>query len=144
MFIGEYTHTVDEKKRISLPAKFKKELGKKIVITRGLDSCLLVYPLKSWEGIAHKLGSLPMGQKDKRDIGRFMLAGAQEVEVDAIGRILVPDFLRDYAELKSKVVFAGVYDRIEIWNDKEWGDYSKRIEKQVDAVAEKLGDIGVF
>ena len=85
-----------------------------------------------------------MGQKDKRDIGRFMLAGAQEVEVDAIGRILVPDFLRDYAELKSKVVFAGVYDRIEIWNDKEWSDYSKRIEKQVDAVAEKLGDIGVF
>lgn len=144
MFIGEYTHTVDEKKRISLPAKFKKELGKKIVITRGLDSCLLVYPLKSWEVIAAKLGSLPMGQKDKRDIGRFMLSGAVEVDIDATGRILVPDFLRDYAELKSKVVFAGVYDRIEIWNDRQWGEYSQRIEKQADAVAEKLGEIGVF
>lgn len=144
MFIGEYTHTVDEKKRISLPSKFKKELGKKIVITRGLDSCLLVYPLKSWETIAKKLGDLPMGQKDKRDLGRFMLSGAQEVDVDATGRILVPDFLRDYAALKSKVVFAGVYNRIEIWNDKEWGDYSQRIEKQADAVAEKLGELGVF
>lgn len=144
MFIGEYTHTVDEKKRISLPAKFKKELGKKIVITRGLDSCLLVYPLKSWEVIAAKLGSLPMGQKDKRDIGRFMLSGAVEVDIDATGRILVPDFLRDYAELKSKVVFAGVYDRIEIWNDRQWGEYSQRIEKQADSVAEKLGEIGVF
>ncbi len=144
MFIGEYTHTVDEKKRISLPAKFKAQLGKKIVITRGLDSCLLIYSFKAWEDIAKKLGSLPMGQKDKRDIGRFMLSGAQEVEVDGTGRILIPDFLRDYAELKSKVVFAGVYDRIEIWNDKEWSDYSKRIEKQADAVAEKLGELGVF
>src|ERR1035437_5334335 len=129
MFIGEYTHTVDEKKRISLPGRFRKDLGKKVVITRGLDSCLLLYPLKAWEGIAAKLGSLPMGQKDKRDIGRFMLSGAQEVEVDSIGRVLVPEFLRNYAGLKSKVVFAGVYDRI---------------EKQADSVAEKLGEIGVF
>ncbi len=144
MFIGEYTHTVDDKKRISLPSKFRKGVGKKIVVTRGLDSCLLIYPLKAWEEIAEKLGQLPMGQKDKRDIGRFMLSGAVEVEVDTIGRILIPDFLRTYADLKSKVVFAGVYNRIEIWNDKEWSDYSKRIEKQADAVAEKLGDIGVF
>jgi MraZ protein len=144
MFIGEYTHTVDEKKRISLPSKFRKELGKTVVMTRGLDSCLLLYPLKVWEEIAKKLGSLPMGQKDKRDIGRFMLSGAVEVEVDSIGRVLVPDFLREYAGLKSRVVFAGVYDRIEIWNDKEWGEYSRRIEKQADTVAEKLGDMGVF
>jgi MraZ protein len=144
MFIGEYTHTVDEKKRISLPGRFRKDLGKKVVITRGLDSCLLLYPLKAWEGIAAKLGSLPMGQKDKRDIGRFMLSGAQEVEVDSIGRVLVPEFLRNYAGLKSKVVFAGVYDRIEIWNDRQWAEYSARIEKQADSVAEKLGEIGVF
>lgn len=144
MFIGEYTHTVDEKKRISLPGRFKKDLGKKVVVTRGLDSCLLLYPLKSWESIASKLGSLPMGQKDKRDIGRFMLSGAQEVEVDSIGRILVPEFLRNYAGLKGKVIFAGIFDRIEIWNDKKWAEYSARIEKQADTVAEKLGDMGVF
>ena len=144
MFIGEYTHSVDEKKRISLPSRFKKELGKKIVITRGLDSCLLLYPIKAWEGIAEKLGGLDMGQKDKRDIGRFMLAGAQEVDIDSMGRILVPEFLRDYADLKSKVVFAGVYNRIEIWNDRKWADENNRVEKQADTIAEKLGEIGVF
>ncbi len=85
-----------------------------------------------------------MGQKDKRDIGRFMLSGAQEVEVDSIGRILVPEFLRNYAGLKGKVIFAGIFDRIEIWNDKKWAEYSARIEKQADTVAEKLGDMGVF
>ena len=144
MFIGEYTHTVDEKKRISLPSKFRKELGKKIVVTHGLDNCLLVYSLRSWGEIAQKLGSLPMGQRDTRGFGRFMLAGAVEMDVDSIGRILVPEFLRDYADLKTKVVFAGVYDRIEIWNDRQWVLYKKRIEKDADGMAEKLGEIGVF
>jgi MraZ protein len=144
IFIGEYTHTVDDKKRISLPGRFKKDLGKKIVVTRGFDACLFVFTPSVWGDMAEKLGSLLMGSKDQRDIARFMLSGAVEVEVDSIGRILVPDFLRDYANLKSKVVFAGVYNRIEIWNDKEWSDYSKRIEKQADNVAEKLGEIGAL
>lgn len=144
MFIGEYTHTVDEKKRISLPSKFRKELGKKIVVTHGLDNCLLVYSQKAWEAIAAKLGSLPMGQRDTRGFGRFMLAGAVEVEVDSIGRILVPEFLRNYADLKTRVVFAGVYDRIEIWNDRVWMEYKKRIEKDADGMAEKLGEVGIF
>lgn len=103
-----------------------------------------MYPLKAWEGIAAKLGAFQIGNKDQRDMGRFMLAGAVEVDVDSMGRILVPDFLRDYADLKSKVVFAGVYDRIEIWNDRLWSESSKRIEKQADSVAEKLGEMGVF
>ena len=144
MFIGEYTHSVDTKKRISLPSKFRKELGKKVVVTNGLDNCLLVYSLKAWEDIAKKLGSLPMGQRDTRGFGRFMLAGAVEVPVDSIGRILIPDFLRDFADLKTKVVFAGVYDRIEIWNDKKWSEYKRQIENQADNMAEKLGEIGVF
>ena len=144
MFIGEYTHTVDEKKRISLPSKFRKGLGKNVVITRGLDGCLLLYAAKAWEEIAKKLGALPMGQADTRGFGRFLLSGAVEAEVDSMGRILVPEFLREYADLKTRVVFAGVYDRIEIWNERGWGEYSKRIEKQADAMAEKLGEIGVF
>lgn len=144
MFIGEYTHSVDDKKRISLPSKFRKELGKNVVVTHGLDNCLLVYSTKQWQEIAAKLGSLPMGQRDTRGFGRFMLAGAVEVDVDSIGRILIPEFLRSFANLKSRVVFAGVYDRIEIWNDKEWDTYKKRIEKQADSMAEKLGEIGIF
>jgi MraZ protein len=143
-FIGEYTHTVDDKKRISLPSKFRKALGKKVVVTRGFDTCLFVFTPVIWDEMAKKLGSLLMGAKDQRDIARFMLSGASEVDVDSIGRVLVPEYLRDYANLKSRVVFAGVYNRIEIWNDKEWSDYSKRIEKQADTVAEKLGEIGAF
>ncbi len=144
MFIGEYTHTVDEKKRISLPAKFKKELGGKVIVTKSPDTCLLVYPLKAWEDIAKKLGTLPMGHRDNRDFGRFMLSGAVEVEVDSIGRILIPDFLREFAELKSKVIFAGLYDRIEIWNEKDWTEKRKLIERQADGMAEKLGGMGVI
>lgn len=143
-FIGEYTHVVDDKKRISLPSKFRRDLGKKIIVTRGFDACLFVFTSNVWNEMAKKLGGLLMGSRDQRDIARFMLAGASEVEVDSVGRILIPDFLRDYANLKSKVVLAGVYNRIEIWNDKEWADYSRRIEKQADSAAEKLGEIGVF
>lgn len=144
MLIGEYTHSVDEKKRISLPAKFRQEVGKKIVVTHGLDNCLFLYPIKEWEKISGKLSELGMGQADTRGFNRFMLAGAVEIDVDVAGRILIPDFLKDFADLKSKVVFTGVHNRIEIWNDKKWSEYKKRIEKQADMMAEKLGEIGVF
>jgi len=139
VFIGEYTHTVDEKKRISLPSRFRKGLGGKIIATKSPDKCLIVYPQKTWEKIASSIGSLPMGQRDHRDFGRFMLAGAVEVEVDSIGRILIPDFLREFAGLKSKVVFAGLFDRIEVWNDKEWSEKRRMIEKEAGGMSEKLG-----
>ncbi len=144
MLIGEYTHTVDDKKRISLPAKFRKEVGKKIVVTHGLDNCLFLYTMTEWEKIAEKLASLSMGQSSSRNFNRFLLAGAVEIEVDSIGRILIPDFLKEYADLKSKVVVTGVHNRIEIWNDKRWSEYKKRVEKEVDALAEKLGEVGMI
>lgn len=144
MLIGEYTHTLDPKKRISLPAKFRKDLGKTVVMTHGLDNCVFLYPLSTWKSIAEKLSELPMGQADSRGFNRFMLAGAQEVDVDSAGRILIPDFLKDFAGLKTKVVLAGVHNRIELWNDKAWCEYKKRIQKQADALAEKLGDLGMI
>jgi len=144
MLIGEYTHTIDEKNRVSLPAKFRKELGKVLVITRGLDNCLFVYSRAEWQKIAEKLGTLGLGQSDSRGFNRFMLAGAVEVEVDSIGRVLIPDFLKSFAELAEKVVFAGVHSRLEIWNERRWGDYKRLIEKQADALAEKLGDVGAL
>ncbi|NQV88416.1 MAG: division/cell wall cluster transcriptional repressor MraZ [Parcubacteria group bacterium] len=144
MLIGEYTHTTDEKKRISLPSKFRKEVGRKVVITHGLDSCLFLYPMKEWKKISEQLSKLGMVQSDKRGFSRFMLAGAVEVEVDTIGRILIPDFLKEFAGLKTKVVFTGVHNRIEIWNDSKWQEYKKKIEKQADGMAEKLGEIGML
>jgi MraZ protein len=144
MLIGEYSHTLDSKKRLSLPAKFRKEIGKKVVITRGLDACLFMYPEKQWEKIAAKLAELPMGQSDTRALSRFMLSGAVESEVDGAGRILIPDFLKEFAGLKGKVILAGVHERVEIWNEKQWDEYKRRIEKNADSVAQKLGDIGVI
>lgn len=144
MLIGEYTHTQDEKKRISLPAKFRKELGKKVVITRGLDNCLFMYTMKNWEVVAEKLGSLSMGASDTRGFNRFMLAGAVELEIDSNGRILIPEFLRDYAGLTRNVVFAGVHSRVEVWNEDKWRDYQSKILKSADDLAEKLGEIGVI
>ncbi|MEK7182438.1 MAG: division/cell wall cluster transcriptional repressor MraZ [Patescibacteria group bacterium] len=144
MLIGEYTHTIDLKKRLSLPTKFRKELGKKVVLTHGLDNCIFIYTTSNWENFTKKLSELSMGQSDSRSFNRFMLAGAVEAEIDGAGRILIPDFLKDFANLKNKVVLIGVRDRVEIWNDKAWAEYKKVIEKQADTFAEKLGEIGMI
>jgi len=144
MLIGEYIHTLDPKKRLSLPAKFRKELGRKLVITRGLEHSLFVYSHKEWERIASKLSELGMGAAGTRGFNRFMLAGAVEVDVDSVGRVLIPDFLKRFAKLSSKVVLAGVGNRIEIWSEKAWTSYKETIEDQADTLAEKLGDIGAL
>ena len=100
--------------------------------------------MKTWQKVTEKIAELPMGQADTRGFGRFMLAGAVESDIDSIGRILVPDFLKDFAGLQTLVSVIGVHDRVELWDDKVWGDYKGRIEKQADALAEKLGEIGVL
>lgn len=144
MLIGEYRHTIDPKKRVSLPARFRAEMGKKIVITRGLDGCLFVYPLKRWLSVAEKLAGLPLGQSDSRGFNRFMLAGAVEGEVDSIGRILIPDFLKSFAGLKEKVAVIGAESRIEIWDESVWDTYKGKIERQANDLAEKLGGMGAI
>ncbi len=144
MLIGEYLHTLDGKKRISLPSKFRKEVGHKVVITRGLDACLFMFSQKAWEKIAEKVSGLPVGQADTRGMSRFLLAGAVETEVDSAGRILIPDFLKEFADLKSRVILAGVSDRVEIWNEKTWEEYKRKIEKGADQMAQTLGDLGIL
>lgn len=144
MLIGEYTHTVDAKKRLAIPAKLRKELGKKAILTRGLDNCLFLYPLDEWKKLTEKLSQLPMGQRDTRGFLRLLLAGAVEVEFDQLGRILVPEYLRKYAGLGQKVVVAGVYTRLEIWNEERWTSYKEEVEKNTDMIAEKLGELGLY
>ena len=129
MFIGEYTHTVDEKNRFSLPAKFRKELGRKVVVTRGKDHCLFLYPTKTWSLISEEVKGLGHVESDRR-YTRFTFSGASEIEIDSIGRILIPEFLREFADLKDPVVITGVHDRVEIWNEKRWAAYRKRLENE--------------
>ncbi|MEI6346029.1 MAG: division/cell wall cluster transcriptional repressor MraZ [bacterium] len=144
MFIGQYTHTIDDKNRLSLPVKFRKEMGKRVIITPGLDGCLFVFTPTQWETISEKLGGSSMLQADTRSFNRYMLGGAVEADVDSIGRVLVPDFLKERAQLKKEVVLIGVQNRVEIWNDALWMEYKAKVEKEANSLAEKLGQIGVL
>ena len=138
MLIGEYIHSIDDKKRISLPSKFRKEVGKKLVATYGLENCLFLYPLKEWDKISEEIGKMGMLKSDTREFNRFMFGGAIEIEVDPLGRILLPEHLREFGNIEGKAVFIGVHKRIEIWNEKRWAEYKKKVVSQADSLAEKL------
>ncbi len=144
MLIGEYTHTLDGKNRMSLPVKFRKEIGKSVVIAPGLDNCLSLFTVKEWQNISNKLSDSSMLASDNRSFSRFMFGQAVNVEVDSQGRILIPENLKNRSKLSNKVVVIGVQNRIEIWNEKAWNEYKKVVETQADALADKLGQIGVL
>jgi MraZ protein len=144
MFIGEYKHTIDTKKRLALPSKFRSSFKSKAVITRGLDNCLFVYSMQEWKKIAEKLGNMPVGESSTRSFVRLMLAGAVDVELDSQGRILVPDYLKDYAGLGKEVIVAGLFNRLEIWDKKAWEKYKENAEKNQDKIAEELGKLGIY
>lgn len=138
MFIGEYRHTFDAKNRISLPAKFRKELGKGVIVTRGLDRCLFVYSKAAWKAETTRLGQYPTNSAAGRALSRLMLSGANEADVDSAGRILIPDYLKSFAGLRSKAVVAGVNDRVELWDEAAWLKYTAETERSADALAESL------
>lgn len=142
MFIGEFHHTLDDKGRLAVPTKFRSSL-KKAVITRGLDACLFVYPLSEWQILAKKLANLPLTQANSRAFVRLMLAGAMDVTVDKQGRVIVPEYLREFAGLKKEVVVAGLYNRVEIWSKDAWVAYTARAEKDSNEIAEQLTNLGV-
>lgn len=143
MFIGQYSHLIDPKKRLAIPSKFRKQLSGGVVITRGIDNCLFLYPAKEWKILAEKLSKLPISKSNTRAFSRLMLAGAMDAEIDSQGRILIPDYLKEYASLKDKVVIAGLYNRLEIWNEAVWNNYKNKTEKESSDIAEQLGEIGV-
>lgn len=143
MFIGEYTHTIDEKGRLAVPKKFRKALEKGAVVTRGLDHCLFFYTKDEWLLLAEKLSQLPFAQANTRAFARLMLAGAMDVDVDKQGRIMVPEYLRDYAGIKKDVIVAGLYNRLEIWDKGEWDAYKTKTEKESNEIAEQMGALGV-
>ncbi len=143
MLIGQYQHTIDSKKRLALPVKFRGELGDKVVITRGVESCLVVYTQKEWEVVSHKLANLPMAQQEARSFTRIILAGAMEVSLDKLGRILIPDYLKEYAGLKKNVAVCGLSNRLEVWDEEKWDVYRKKAEKSVQEIVSKLGPLGI-
>ena len=143
MFIGEYTYSIDDKKRLAVPVRFRKTLGKKAIITRGIDNCLVIYPAIEWQKLAKKLESLPTTQIDARNFARMMLSGAADAVLDKLGRILIPDYLKEYAFLKKNVAILGLSNKIEVWDQKRWYEHKKKTETAVGDIAEKLKELGV-
>ncbi len=140
MFMGEFHHSIDDKGRLILPAKFREDLGDNFIITRGLEECLFIYSIGEWEKITHKLNNLPFTKKDARSFMRFFLSGATATEFDKQGRINITSPLISYANLKKECVIIGVGDRIEVWSKEKWDDfYDSNMEKLSD-IAETLFD----
>jgi MraZ protein len=143
VFMGEYHHSIDEKGRVIIPAKFREALGDRFVMTRGLDNCLFVYPLQEWAVMEQKLKSLPLMKADARAFTRFFLSGATECELDKQGRVNIPANLREHARLDSQAVVIGVSNRVEVWSKELWESYSQISEQSFNEIAEKLVDFNL-
>lgn len=143
MFIGEYHHSIDDKSRMAVPAKFRDALKRGAVVTKGLDDCLVVYPQAEWKALADKVSQLPMSQANSRAFSRFLLSGAMDVELDKQGRMLLPDYLRQYAKMGRKVIVVGLHTRLEIWDEKQWEAYRAKTEEASIQIAEQLVGTGI-
>ncbi|MFH1192460.1 MAG: division/cell wall cluster transcriptional repressor MraZ [bacterium] len=143
MFIGEYNHNIDDKGRLAVPAKFRGALKKGAVVTRGIDNCLFLYTQEEWNKLAEKLANLPISQANTRAFSRLMLAGAMDVSLDKQGRVILPDYLRKYAGMDKKIIVAGLYNRLEIWDEETWKKYKTGTEKASEEIAEQMGELGV-
>jgi MraZ protein len=143
VFLGEFEHSLDDKGRLAIPAKFRGELGQGVVLTRGLDRCLFAWPLAEWRVLAEKLARLSLMQAEARRLQRLLFAGAVDTQLDRLGRVLVPGFLRTYAGLQDAVVVAGVLNRIEIWDRDQWAAERAAAEAHSAELAEHLSALGL-
>lgn len=143
MFIGEYRHSIDPKGRLAVPAKFRAELEQGAVVTKGVDNCLILYTMDEWKATAEKISALSTTQANTRAYQRHMLAGAMDVQLDKQGRMILPDYLRQYAGLKKKAVITGLYNRLEVWDEANWEEYKAKTEEESGDIAEALGERGV-
>lgn len=141
VLIGEFQHLIDEKGRVTVPARLREGLGDKFIMAKGLENCLFLFPMDEWARIQERLKSLSLTRSDARAFTRFLFSGAQEVQVDRQGRVLISPNLREYAALDKEVVLVGVSTRAEIWAKEQWERYKERAEASFAEVAEKLADI---
>lgn len=141
MFMGEYNHSIDAKGRLIIPSKFRDMLGDEFVVTKGLEGCLFVFEKYEFESFMDKLNEKSDLEAKVRKIKRFFISGAQEMEPDKQGRMLVPTTLREYAGLEKEVVFAGVGGHIEIWDKSKWDDVTSFDD--INDIAEELSSIGI-
>lgn len=142
MFYGEYEHTIDKKGRIIIPSKFRDFLKeydiKKIFVTRGLDKCLFLFTEDEWKTQETKFKSIPFTKSESRKFNRLYFSGAAQVECDTQGRILIPKYLKDFAEIRRDIIFIGVSNRMEVWSKEVWQEYYKISKGSYEEIAERL------
>jgi MraZ protein len=143
MFIGQFEHSIDAKGRVAIPSKFRRDFQGGVVITKGLDGCLFLFSKARWQKMADSIGQLPTTKSSARLYARLLLASAVAEKFDNQGRVIIPGFLKKYADLKNKVVVTGLYDRVEIWDKKAWGKLEDRVDKDAGKIAEELSDLGI-
>jgi len=140
LFKGEHHYSLDEKGRIVLPPKFRRDLGTRVVVTRGLDECVAVYSPAGWAKNEKKLNALPV---NRRDFARFMLGSAEDVELDKQGRMTIPAHLRQYAKIERDAVVVGMGGRLEIWNEQNWNRYIAKVQAEAPSLASELTDLSI-
>ena len=136
--MGEYHHSIDEKKRIIIPSRFREELKDTFVITRGIENCLFIYSLEEWRKITDKLETLPFTKKDARQFIRFFLSGATEAQFDKQGRIVITTPLLEYAKIEKDCVIIGAGERLEIWSENAWNNFFNEASTNMSDIAENL------
>jgi MraZ protein len=143
MLLGEYNHNLDEKGRLSIPSKFRDDLGVSFIVTKGLDNCLFIYSKDEWNKFETKLKDLPISNVNARNFIRFFFSGATECEVDKQGRINIPLNLREHASLKKEAIIVGVATRVEIWDKEKWNNYTSDENMDMDEVAIQMSNLGI-
>jgi len=138
MFVGHFVHSIDEKGRLSLPAKFRERLGSSFVTTHGLDGCLFVYPMAEWEAIAERLKELSTSKGNARAFARLFFASAEVCECDKQGRVNLPLHQREHAGLAGETIILGANSRAEIWSKENWERYKRAAQSEYEALAEEL------
>ncbi len=141
MFLGEYSHAIDDKGRLTLPARWREELGESVVVTRGLDPCLFVFPATKFEAIAGQVDQLGFNKADARQLSRFLSAKAIDDAPDKQGRIIIPPALREFAGLNGDALIVGAFGRIEIWNPQRYNEANAQLESDAGAISERMGDV---
>lgn len=143
MLLGEYNHNLDEKGRVSVPSKFREDLGNSFIVTKGLDTCLFIYSKDEWATFETKLKNLPLTNTNARNFIRFFFSGAAECELDKQGRINIPQTLREYACLEKDVTVVGVSTRVEIWNREKWNNYTNLENMDMNEIAIQMSNLGI-
>ena len=143
MFLGEFEHTIDEKGRVAIPARFRDELREGLVITRGFDRCLQAFPRPIWQALAQRISALSLGNEEARSLRRLIFSGAAELEVDRQGRILIPQNLREYAGLTEQVLIAGMNTYFELWSRERWQNVLEELDGKAPAIAEHLAALDI-